>query len=150
LHVAFVSPYITKQKISFPSNTWSFNKRKQDFVFGTYRTGSTVETRNDCAVIFDQLAIGSSVFSRTGTGVRTLARVKTGAAVLAGFVIGAVVKILIAKQTTPTFIAITLPRLLARSMKATWIADALVTQLSLPSQFAPNETNKKEKNKMIR
>lgn len=101
-----------------------------------YRTGSTVETRNDGAVIFNQLAISSSVLGGAGTGVRALTRVKTGATVLAGFVIGAVVEILIAEQTTPTFVAITLPRLLAGSVKAAWVPDALVAQFALPSQFA--------------
>ncbi len=78
--------------------------------------------------------------------VQTLARVKTGAAVLAGFVIGAVVKISIAKQTSPTFIAVTLPRLLAISVKTSWIADALVTQLSVPSEFATKQEIEKRGN----
>jgi hypothetical protein len=52
-------------------------------------------------------------------------------------VIGAVVEILIAKQTAPTLVAVALPRLLAGAVQTTWIADALVAQLSLPSQFAP-------------
>ena len=103
-----------------------------------YRTGSTVETRNDGAVIFDQFAVGSSVLGRTGARVGSLASVETGAAVFARLVIGAVVKILIAKQTAPTFVAVALPRLLARTVKATRVADALVAQFALPSQFAPN------------
>lgn len=100
------------------------------------RTGSTVEARNDSAIIFDQLAIGSGVLGRAGTGVGALTRVETGAAVLAGLVIGAVVEILIAKQTAPTFVAIALPRLLARSVQAARVANALVAQFALPSQFA--------------
>ena len=56
-----------------------------------YRAGSTVETGNDGAVIFDQLAVGSGVLGRAGTGVGSLASVETGAAVFAGFVIGAVI-----------------------------------------------------------
>ena len=66
-----------------------------------------------------------------------MASVEAGAAVLAGLVIGAVVEILIAKQTAPTLVAVALPRLLAGAVQTTWIADALVAQLSLPSQFAP-------------
>jgi hypothetical protein len=102
------------------------------------QTSAAVETRDDGgAIIFDQFAIGSSVLGRTGAEVGTLASVEAGAAVLAGLVIGAVVEILIAKQTAPTHVAVALPRLLARAVHTAWIADALVAQLSLPSQFAP-------------
>ncbi len=66
-----------------------------------------------------------------------MASVEAGAAVLAGLVIGAVVEIVIAKQTAPTIVAVALPRLLAGAVHTAWIADALVAQLSLPSQFAP-------------
>jgi hypothetical protein len=60
------------------------------------------------------------------------------------FKVEKVVNYLIAEETAPTFVAVALPRLLACSMKAARIADALVAQLSLPSQFAPvNELKKK-------
>lgn len=102
----------------------------------TYGTSSTIEARDDGTVVFEQLAIGTRIFSWTGASVGALSSVEAGATVLARLVVGAVVKILVAEQTTPTFIAVTLVRLLAGSVQATWVADALVTQLSLPSQFA--------------
>ncbi len=102
----------------------------------TYGTSSTIEARDDSTVVFEQLAIGTRMLSWTGASVRALSSVKAGATVLARLVVGAVVEILVAEQTAPTFIAVALVRLLAGSVQTTWVADALVTQLSLPSQFA--------------
>ena len=108
----------------------------------TYRTGSTVETRNNGAVVFDQLAIGAGVLGRAGARVRSLAGVETSAAVFARLVIGAVIEILIAEEAAPSFVAVALPRLLARSVKATRIANALVALFALPTQFASNKFKK--------
>lgn len=110
------------------------------FIHVAYRASSAVEAWNNSAVVFEQLAVSSRVFSRTSAGVGALARVEASAAVLARFVIGAVVKILVAEQTTPTLVAVALPRLLARTVQATWIANTLVAQFALPSQFASIES----------
>ena len=103
----------------------------------TNGTNSTVEARDDCTVVFEQLAIGTRILCWAGAIVGAiLVRVKAGATIFAWLVVGAVViEIFIAKETSPTFIAVTLIRLLAGSVLTAWIADALVTQYALPSQF---------------
>lgn len=104
------------------------------------RASPAVETRNDGAVVLDQFTVRSSVFGRAGTGVRSLTSVEASTTVLARLVVGAVVQVLVAEKTTPTFVAVALPRLLARAVQTSRVADALVAQFSLPTQFASMQT----------
>lgn len=48
----------------------------------------------------------------------------------------AVVKVLVTKQSTPSFLAVALPRLLACAMQATWVTDAFITVAALPTNTA--------------
>ena len=107
------------------------------------RASSTVETGNDGAIVLDQFAVCSRVLGRTGARVRSLASVEASAAILARLVVGAVVQVLVAKETAPAFVAVALPRLLARAVQTARITDALVAQLSLPTQFAPMQIKQK-------
>ena len=45
---------------------------------------------------------------------------------------------LIAEETAPSFVTVTLPRLLAGAVKTPRVTDALIAQLPLPPQFASN------------
>lgn len=66
-------------------------------------------------------------------GVGALTGVETGAVVATGFVVGAVVEILVAEQSSPAFVAQAVPRLHTTAVHATGIAFAFVTQRSNPT-----------------
>lgn len=69
----------------------------------------------------------------THTGVESLAGVEAGAAILAGAMVGAVVKILIAEQTSPALVADAVPWLVAGAVHAARIKCTLIAQRSLPA-----------------
>lgn len=71
-----------------------------------------------------------------GTGVAALACVGAGSIVRAGLVVGAVVEVLVTEQSSPALFTVALPRLAAGAMQAARIADALVTEGSLPPEAA--------------
>lgn len=82
------------------------------------------------------LAVGTSVPRAAGARVAALAGVGAGGRILAGLVMGAVVEILIAEESTPPFLAVALPGLLAGAMQAARVSDALVTIAPLPAHSA--------------
>ena len=103
----------------------------------TYVASAAVEARDDGAVVLDEFAIGAGKLAGAGASVRSLAGVEASAAVLARLVVGAVVEVLVAEQAAPALVAVALPRLLAGTVIAARVPDALVAQLSLPSGVAP-------------
>lgn len=70
------------------------------------------------------------------TGVAALACVGAGSIVRAGLVVGAVVEVLVAEQSSPALFTVALPRLATGAMQAARIADTLVTEGSLPPEAA--------------
>lgn len=58
--------------------------------------------------------------------------VEASTAVAARFVIGAEVEVLVAEKTTPAFVAKAVPRFHAGSVRATWVALALVAKRAFP------------------
>jgi len=65
-----------------------------------------------------------------------LAGVEAGATVQARFVIRAIVEVLVAEQSAPTFVALALPGFLAATVEATRVPDALIAQRTLPAVVA--------------
>lgn len=111
----------------------------------TYRARSTVEARDDGAIILDEFAVRSRVLWRAGASVRSLTGVEASASVLARLVVGAIVEVLVAKETAPSFVAIARVGRLASAVQTARIADALVTQFTLPSRFAPVRQRRRKK-----
>lgn len=112
-------------------------------------TNASVETR----VLMGQtsvhglFAIGSLEPSFTVAGVRPQSGVVASPAVLARLVVGAIIEILVAEQTTPTFVADALPLLLACPVQTSGIPFALVAQLSCPTPVTSAKKKTKEINK---
>lgn len=96
-------------------------------------TTASVATRRFSAVTDLNVTVGSSKTRRAKACVRALPRIQTGATVLAWPTICAVVEILVAKQTTPAFVATTLPRRLTCSMHTARILFAFAAQFSFPA-----------------
>lgn len=82
------------------------------------------------------VAIGPHESRLALTRVRALARVEAGAAVLAGFVVRAVVQILVAEETAPAFVALALPGFLAGAVHAARIGFAFCAEGALPAGVA--------------
>ena len=103
----------------------------------TYLTSSTVEAGLVRALVRDSaLAVGASVAGRAATSVWTLAGVEAGGSVAAGLVVGAVVQVLVAEEAAPSVVAVALPGVLARSVFASRISDALIAEWSGPAATA--------------
>lgn len=97
---------------------------------------SPVQARLGGAVADSRLAVDPRVTGWALAGIRTLSGIEAGSTVLARFVVRAEVQILIAEQSTPAFIAETLPRFLAGSVHASRIGLALVAQSAFPAGLA--------------
>jgi hypothetical protein len=69
----------------------------------------------------------SAVTGNAATSKRSLSGIETRTGIATRFTIRTVVEILVAKQSSPTLVAYTIPRLDTRTVHATWIAFALVT-----------------------
>lgn len=82
------------------------------------------------------LTVGTSVPRTARTSVASLASIGTSGTILARLMMGTVIKILVTEKATPAFLTVALPWLLASTMKAAWISDALITITPLP----PNPT----------
>lgn len=80
-----------------------------------------------------QLAVGAPEARPAGAGVAALARVGAGGPIGARLVVGAVVEVLVAEEAPPPLLAVALPRLAARTVQATWVADAFITGGALPA-----------------
>ena len=89
-----------------------------------------------------RLAIGSSPARWATARVRTLAGIEARRSVLARFVVGTVVEILVAEQSTPTLIAVTLVRFGARSVFAARVSNAFVAISSGPARSASGNKEK--------
>lgn len=83
-----------------------------------------------------QFTVGAPESWPAGARVTALAGVGAGGPVGAWLVVGAVVQVLIAEQTSPAFLADALPRLTACSMEAAWVAHTLIAVRPLPPQAA--------------
>lgn len=95
--------------------------------------GTTVCAWCSLAVVQWYFTVGSGVLGWTIAGVTSLAGVEASTAVSTWFVVGTEVEVLVAEQTTPTFVAEAVPRLHARAMHTTWIFLAFVTQRTFPT-----------------
>jgi len=86
------------------------------------------------AIVLDAfLTVPAKESWRAGASVRALAGVETGGAVLTGLVVGAVVEVLVAPQSTPSGLAVALVGLGAGSVHASRIAHAFVAILAGPT-----------------
>ena len=86
------------------------------------------------ALVLDAiLAISAREPGRAGASVGSLASVQASGSVEAGAVVGAVVEVLVAKQASPSSLAVALVRLVAAAVLASWIKLALVAILASPS-----------------
>ena len=83
-----------------------------------------------------RLAVCSCVARRAAASVRPLSGVEAGGSVAAGLVVGAVVQVLVAEEAAPSVVAVALPGVLARSVFASRISDALIAEWSGPAATA--------------
>lgn len=121
-----------------------------------------IQTRIGRTIADLSFTVNARIARRTIACVRSLAGVETSAIVLARLVVGTKIKVLVAEQPTPTFIANALPRFLACSVYAARIRLALITTCTFPtwltaarkkiqiiikldSSFCHNETTRLEK-----
>lgn len=81
-------------------------------------------------------AIGAHESRFAFTGVRSLASVEAGSTVLTGFVICAVVQVLVAEQTAPAFVADAVPGFQAASVDASRVRFAFVAHGTFPASVA--------------
>lgn len=121
---------------------------------GHYFTVLTIETLRTCAgvivlqivtaatilagvavtFVYLQLTVGASVAGSAGAGVAALAGVGAGGPVSTGLVVGAIVQVLVAEETSPAFFAHTLPRLCAGAMQTARVPHTLAAGRALPAQ----------------
>lgn len=88
------------------------------------------------------LAVGAGVSRGAEARVGTVAGVEAGAVVAARFVVGAVVQVLIAEQSSPTLVADAIPWFHARTVHATRVSGTFVAQLTGPATVASKRENK--------
>lgn len=77
---------------------------------------ASISTRVSRAFIDLNLTAGTSETWQTRAGVAALTSVGTSRSIQAGLVVSAVIQILVAKESTPSFLTIALPWLLASPM----------------------------------
>lgn len=99
----------------------------------THIAAASVLARVAVTFVGLQLTVGPAKAWPAGAGVAALTRVSTGCPVGTGLVIGAVVEVLVAEEAPPALLAVALPRLAARSVEATWVADAFIAGGALPA-----------------
>lgn len=99
---------------------------------GTYVTAAAVLAWIAVALVGLELAVGATEARLAGTRVAPLTRVCACGVILAGFMIGAEVKVLVAEQAAPAFLAVALKRLVASSMQAPRVPLALIAEGALP------------------
>ncbi len=110
-------------------------------------TCTSIDTRLVRTFIADPgLTVGASVSRRATASVGSLSSVPASGSIETRLVIGAVVEILIAEQSTPTIIASALEGLFTRAVDAAWVANAQVTELASPTGF----TSEKMKGKKLK
>lgn len=102
----------------------------------TYIAAASVLAGVAVTLVGFDLTIVATEARPAGTGVAALACVGAGSIVRAGLVVGAVVEVLVTEQSSPALFTVALPRLAAGAMQAARIADALVTEGSLPPEAA--------------
>ena len=90
------------------------------------------------------LAVGAGVTRRAGARVRALSGVPAGRSVAARAVVGAVVEVLVAEESSPALLAEALVRLLAGAVHAARVEDAAVAQWAGEAGLAPG--NKEQEN----
>lgn len=83
-----------------------------------------------------QLTVDPSVPWHTCAGVAALARVHACGSILTRLVVGAEVQILVTEESTPAFLAVALPRLVASAMLTYWVLLTLSTEGALPALSA--------------
>lgn len=88
---------------------------------------ASVATRVSRAFIDLDLTAGTSEARQTGASVAPLTSVGTSRSIQARLVMSTVVKILIAEKSTPSFLAVALPWLLAGPMQTARITDTVIT-----------------------
>ena len=108
-------------------------------------TSSSIKTRLVRAFIgHPALTVCASVPRWAAAGIRPLSSVEAGGSIAAGFVVGAIVQVLVAEETTPAIVAVALPGVLARTMLASGVPNALVAKRTGPTITTP-ETEKRQK-----
>lgn len=116
-----------------PVYHWSLRFVRLHPVTFTYIAAASILARVAVTFIGLQLTVGAAKAWPACAGVAALTRVGAGRPVGTGFVIGAVVEVLVAEEAPPALLAVALPRLGACSVKATWVADAFIAEGALPA-----------------
>lgn len=80
-----------------------------------------------------QVTVNPVEARHAGAGVTSLARIHTRGTVGTGFVMGAVVQILVTKDASPALLAGALPRLFTGTMFTGWMEFTHITKESLPA-----------------
>lgn len=83
-----------------------------------------------------QVTVNPAEARHAGAGVAALTRVQTRGPVATGFVMGAVVQILVTKDASPALLAGALPRLCTGTMFTGWMEFTHITKESLPALSA--------------
>lgn len=97
-------------------------------------TAAAVLARIAVALIGLDLAVGATEARLAGASVAPLAGVCASGIILARLMIGAEVKVLVAEQATPAFLAVTMKRLVAGSMQTPGVPLALIALGALPPE----------------
>lgn len=104
-----------------------------DPVTFTHIAAASIFARVAVTFVGLQLTVGAAKAWPARAGVAALTRVGAGRPVGTGFVIGAVVEVLVTEEAPPALLAVALPRLAACSVEATWVADAFIAGGALPA-----------------
>lgn len=97
---------------------------------------SSVATGVSSTFVDLNLTAGPSEARPAGTGVAALASVATSGSIHAGLVVSAVVEILVAEESSPAFLTVALPGLLAGPVEAAWVTNALIAVAPFESHSA--------------
>lgn len=89
------------------------------------------------------LTIGTIETRRTHAGVITLAGIETGSIILAGMMMGAVVEILVAVDTTPAFLANAFPGFFTCAVNAFGMGYTFVAERSFPAKMTAKKRKKR-------
>lgn len=100
----------------------------------TYITAASILAWIAVAHVGLVLAVDASEAGLAGASVAPLACVCAFGIILAGFMIGAEVKVFVAKQAAPSFLTVALKRFFACSMQAARVAHALIAEGALPPE----------------
>lgn len=107
---------------------------------GAPRARTAIQALGPRAVVLHDLALGAGVALGALARVAAGAGVEARAAVPAGFVVGAVVEVLVAEEAAPALVAHAVPRLDAAAVDAAGVPLALIAQRPFPAGLTSAST----------